>query len=113
MKNLCLILAAFVITAPVALAQTSHSEDHSHMQMSDEDMANAVHTKAIINSIGDDMANVTHDPISEIGWPAMTMDLALSPNAQMMGEISDGDAVTLMLIKSDDGMYMIGGIMME
>jgi Cu(I)/Ag(I) efflux system protein CusF len=41
----------------------------------------------------------------------MTMDLQLLENAQMMGEISAGDEVTLMLVKSDGGMYAIGAIM--
>jgi Cu(I)/Ag(I) efflux system protein CusF len=43
----------------------------------------------------------------------MTMDLALLPDAEMMGEVAEGDAVTLMLIKGEDGMYAIGAIMAE
>jgi len=113
MKLLSLTLSALIIIAPVALAQTTHSMDHSHMNMSDEDMEGAVHTKAVLNSMGDAMANVTHEPIPEIGWPAMTMDLALSPDVHMMGEFSEGDTITLMLIKGEDGMYMIGGMMAE
>jgi Cu(I)/Ag(I) efflux system protein CusF len=31
----------------------------------------------------------------------------------MMGEIAAGDAVTLMLIKGDDGMYAIGAMMAD
>ncbi|MEM7724643.1 MAG: copper-binding protein [Pseudomonadota bacterium] len=65
----------------------------------------------MINSIGDDTANVSHDPIPEIGWPAMTMDMTVLENAQMMGEVTDGDEVTLMLVKGEDGMYAIGSIM--
>jgi Cu(I)/Ag(I) efflux system protein CusF len=72
-----------------------------------------VQTKAIVTSFGDSTANVSHEPIPEIGWPAMTMDLALLPDAEMMGEVAEGDAVTLMLIKGEDGMYAIGAIMAE
>jgi Cu(I)/Ag(I) efflux system protein CusF len=29
----------------------------------------------------------------------------------MMGEIVDGDTVTMMLVKGDDGMYSVGALM--
>lgn len=114
MKTLSLALAALVLSTPLALAQMNHSTmDHSNMPLSDEMMEGAVHTKAVVNSLGDGTANVSHEPIPEIGWPAMTMDLAMTPDAQMMGEIAAGDSVTLMLIKGDDGMYAIGAMMAE
>ena len=69
--------------------------------------------KAVVNSISEGTANVSHEPIPEIGWPAMTMDLAMMPGAEMMGDIAVGDSVTLMLIKGDDGMYAIGAMMPE
>jgi len=118
MKYSCLTLTALLLAAPMASAQTSHSKDHashgmnhSSMAMSGAQMEGAVHTKAVLNTIGKDTANVSHEPIPEIGWPAMTMDLALAPDAQMMGGVAPGDAVTLMLIKGEDGMYMIAAIM--
>ena len=114
MKILSLALSVMVMTAPLALAQMNHSNmDHSNMPMSYEMMEGAVHTKAVVNSIGEGTANVSHEPIPEIGWPAMTMDLTLMPDAQMMGDITVGDSVTLMLIKGDDGMYAIGAMMPE
>ncbi|MDA0962020.1 MAG: copper-binding protein [Proteobacteria bacterium] len=114
MKTLSLALSVLVLTTPLAFAQMNHSNmDHSNMPMSDEMMEGAVHTKAVVNSIGDGTANVSHDPIPEIGWPAMTMDLAVLPDAQMMGDIAAGASVTLMLMKGDDGMYAIGAIMPE
>lgn len=114
MKHLTLIAAAVLLSAPAAFAQMNHGNmDHSNMPMTGAQMEGAVHTKAVVNSIADGTANVSHDPIPEIGWPAMTMDLALAPDAQMMGEVAAGESVTLMLIKGDDGMYMIGAIMPE
>lgn len=114
MKHLILTLVAALLAAPAAFAQMNHSNmDHSNMPMTDTQMESAVHTKAIVNSIADGTANVSHEPIPEIGWPAMTMDLALAPDAQMMDEVAAGDSVTLMLIKGDDGMYMIGGMTPE
>ena len=114
MKHLTLTLVAALFSASAAVAQMNHGNmDHSNMYMSDEQMEGAVHTKAVINTISEEMANVSHEPIPEIGWPAMTMDLALAPDARMMGDIAAGDSVTLMLIKGNDGMYMIGAIMPE
>ena len=112
MKKLTATLGLLAITTAPALAQMNHGNmDHSNMPMSSEQMAGAVHAKAIVNSIGDGTANVSHDPIPEIGWPAMTMDLTVLENAEMMGEISAGDEVTLMLVKDADGMYAIGAMM--
>lgn len=111
MKTLLLFTACLGIAASAAYAQTSHSMDHSNMPMSDAQMESAVHATATINGIGDGVANISHDPIPEIGWPAMTMDLPLLENAEMMGEVSPGDEVTLMLVKGDDGMFAIGAIM--
>ena len=119
MKTLSLVLCVLALNAPVAMAQmtqsgTDHSTmDHSNMTMSDEKIEGAVHTKAVVNSFGDGTANVSHEPIPDIGWPAMTMDLTLLPDARMKGEVAEGDAVTLMLIKGEDGMYAIGAIMAE
>ena len=114
MKHVTLALVATLLTAPAAFAQMNHSSmDHSNMHMTDTQMENAVHAKAIVNSIADGSANVSLEPIPEIGWPAMTMDLSLAPDAQMMGDVAAGDSVILMLIKGDDGMYMIGAIMPE
>lgn len=110
MKTLTAIVALLAVSTTTSFAQTNHGMDHSNMPMSSEQMEGAVHAKALVNSIGDETANVSHDPIPEIGWPAMTMDLQLLENAQMMVKISPGDEVTLMLIKSDNGMYAIGAI---
>jgi len=115
MKTLLLTLFALVLSTPLAMAQTNHSTmDHStmdHSAMSAEKMEGAVHTTAVLNTLGDGTANVSHEPIPEIGWPAMTMDLAVLEDAQMIGDIAAGDAVTLMLIKGDDGMYSIAAMM--
>lgn len=114
MKSLTLPLAALVLTAPMAFAQMNHSTmDHSNMTMNEDVIEGAVHAQAVMNSMGDGMVNVSHDPIPEIGWPAMTMDMPLTADAQMMGDNAVGDTVTIMLIEGDDGIYAIGEIMAE
>lgn len=114
MKSLTLSLATLVLTAPMAFAQMNHSTmDHSDMTMNEDAIEGAVHAQAVVNAMGDGMVNVSHDPIPEIGWPAMTMDMALTEDAQMMGDVAVGDTVTIMLIKGVDGMYAIAAMMAE
>jgi Cu/Ag efflux protein CusF len=98
----------------MAFAQMNHSTmDHSNMMMNEDVIESAIHAQAVMNSMGDGMVNVSHDPIPEIGWPAMTMDMPLTADAQMMGVVAVGDTVTIMLIKGEDGMYAIGAILAE
>ena len=113
MKTLSLLISALTLTAPMAMAQMNHSSmEHSNMPMSDEKIEGAVHTRAIVNAIGDGTVNVSHEPIPAIGWPAMTMDMALTPDAVIDG-VAQGDEVILMLIKGADGMYAVNAMMPE
>jgi len=113
MKTLTVSICMLALTTPMAIAQTSHSTmDHSNMAMSEEKMEGAVHAKAVVNSIGDGTVNVSHDPIPEIGWPAMTMDMPLTADAKIEG-VAEGDEIMLMLIKGDDGMYAVSAMMPE
>lgn len=113
MKTLTLSICVLALTTPMAMAQMDHSTmDHSNMAMSDEKMEGAVHTKAVVNSIGDGTVNVSHEPIPEIGWPAMTMDMPLTADAVIEG-VAEGDEIVLMLIKGDDGMYAVSAMMAE
>lgn len=114
MRSLTHSFAALVLTAPMAFAQMNHSTmDHSSMTMNEDVIEGSVHAQAVMNSMGDGMVNVSHDPIPEIGWPAMTMDMPLMADAQMMGDVAVGDTVTIMLIKGEDGMYAIAAILAE
>jgi Cu/Ag efflux protein CusF len=87
--------------------------DHSTMAMDEAAIEGAVHAKAVVNSFGDGTVNVSHEPIPEIGWPAMTMDMPLLDSFEMTGEIAEGDTVIMMLIKGDDGMYAISALSSE
>lgn len=115
MKKTTLIGAAVIgligLTSAFVVAQTTHNMDHSSMAMSDKAVEGAVHAKAVINSLSDDMVNVSHDPIPEIGWPAMTMDMPLTPTAEMMDGVKAGDAVMMMLVKGEDGIYAVQALM--
>lgn len=115
-KLVTLTFSSFLaITGAVQVQAASHSSgmDHSTMHMSEDMIEGAVHAKAKINSIGDGTVNVSHDPIPEIGWPAMTMDLPLMEGAQVKEGLAAGDEVIMMLIKGDDGMYGVSALMAE
>ncbi|MQQ10846.1 cation transporter [Epibacterium sp. SM1979] len=87
--------------------------DHGDMKMDETTIEGAVHAEAVVNSFGEGTVNVSHGPIPEIGWPAMTMDMPLLEGAEMMGEIADGDTVTMMLLKDSNGMYAVGAIVAD
>ena len=52
---------------------------------------------------------VTHDPIPALGWPTMTMELALLPGANAAG-LAKGDGVVFELMRGADGIYGIAKI---
>ena len=104
------LLSLTIATAVPAFALAS-DDNMGHDMSSHGDMAGhegmaGVHAEATINSIGDGMANISHGPIAEIGWPAMTMDLPMMDGAEIEG-VEAGDEVMMMLEKGEDGMYAI------
>lgn len=106
-------LMAIAGAAQVHAASHSSGMDHSTMHMSKEMVEDAVHARAKINSIGDGTVNVSHDPIPEIGWPAMTMDMPLMDGAEIAEGLAAGDDVIMMLVKGDDGMYGVSALVAE
>ena len=120
MRTTALILTALLLSGP-ALAQTAGhgSMNHgtmnhgtmnhgtmNHGTMKHDGMSEGVHAAARVNTISGRTVNVTHGPIPEIGWPAMTMDLQLLEGAEV-GAVSAGDDATMMLEKGPDGLYGI------
>lgn len=66
------------------MAETDHATmDHS--VLSAEQLASAVNTVTVVNTLGEGTVDISHDPISDIGWPVMTMDLTVLSDAQMIG----------------------------
>ena len=119
MRKLILTLTLSALTAPAALAQNSmnghnmknQGTSNHGMTMGDHaTMAEGVHAEATLNSLSDGMANVSHGPIADIGWPAMTMDMTLLDGASMDG-VEPGDKVMMMLEKGPDGMFGIRALM--
>lgn len=106
-KLMILAAAALPLLAAPALAQSTggHGTHGTH-----SNMQHGVHADATLNKMMDGKANVSHGPIPDIGWPAMTMDLPFLEGAEI-GKVSDGQPVMLMLEKGPDGMFGIKAMM--
>lgn len=121
-----LALAAFALS-PAAIAadgQTDHSKmNHQKMEGVTTAQAQMDHgTKnneaapsvsqatgtGVINSIdaAKKHVNLKHNPIPELGWPEMTMDLRVSSKVDL-GKIKAGDKVTFRLKLGRDKTYRI------
>jgi Cu/Ag efflux protein CusF len=53
--------------------------------------------------------NISHNPIPEIGWPAMTMDFAVAPTLDLRS-IKPGTRVDFTIEQGAEGMYVIRSI---
>jgi Cu/Ag efflux protein CusF len=72
---------------------------------------NDAHATGTVNSVDpvQHKINVSHEPISEIGWPAMTMDFAVAPNVDLRA-IKPGARINFTILKGQGGMYEIQAI---
>lgn len=95
------ILPTLALVAALATAAFASDDHGGH-----SGMAEGVHTKGEVHAISGDTVNLTHDPIPEISWPSMTMDLKLLEGAETDG-VQAGDEVMIMLEKGPDGVYGI------
>ncbi len=113
--NLHWIMAAAVsggVLAAVMLAQTSRADDqdmdhgeHGGMHEMADDAVTAV---GVLHHVDVDgrMVNLTHEPIADIGWPQMTMDMAVSDKVDL-NMLGADTKVDFTLTKGPDGIYMI------
>jgi Cu(I)/Ag(I) efflux system membrane fusion protein len=70
--------------------------------------AEPIWTEATVNArpTPQRMVNLSHPPIAEIGWPAMTMDFVIDP-AVSAGELAPGQRRRIGLAKNPDGTYRV------
>ena len=81
-----------------------------HMQMAHEGHAHAQGT-GTVNSVdaSGHKINISHGPISAIGFPAMTMDFAVGPSVDL-GTVKQGSSVKFTVEEGKDGLYVIQSI---
>jgi len=72
---------------------------------------NDAHATGTVNSVdpAQHKINVSHQPIPEIGWPAMTMDFAVAPAVDVRA-IKPGARINFTIEKGQGGMYEIQAI---
>lgn len=107
MKTIILTTAlALIITTPV-VAQTHHDATEKESRELNG-LAAAIHGTGIIKSIdaGDHKMIVVHDPISELGWPKMTMEFTVDPSVDM-GSVRKGDKIRFTLKANGEDDYSI------
>jgi Cu/Ag efflux protein CusF len=103
---------------PAVSAPATHAGDHaasSPPHGGEMRMAHAGHNDAhgtgTVNSVdpAQHKVNLSHQPIPEIGWPAMTMEFPVAP-AVDLSAIKPGSRVNFRIEKGQGGMYEIKAI---
>jgi Cu/Ag efflux protein CusF len=91
-------------------AHAAHSQTRGEMQMAHEGRKDA-HGSGTLNSVdpAQHKVNVSHNPIPEIGWPAMTMDFAVAPSVDLRA-LKPGTRVNFTMEQGQSGMYQIQAI---
>ena len=72
---------------------------------------NDAHGSGTVNSVdpAQHKLNLSHAPIPEIGWPAMTMDFPVAASVDLKA-IKPGTRVNFTIVKGQGGMYEIKAI---
>jgi Cu/Ag efflux protein CusF len=98
--------------SPGIHASERHAASHqnSGMRMAHEGR-NDVHGIGTVNSVdpAQHKVNVSHNPIPQIGWPAMTMDFPVAPSVDLRA-LKPGTRVNFTIEKGQGGMYEIRAI---
>jgi Cu/Ag efflux protein CusF len=86
------------------------SPPHSEMQMAHAASTDA-HGTGTVNSVdpAQHKINLSHNPIPEIGWPAMTMEFPVAPLIDLKA-IKPGTRVNFTIEQQPGGMYEIRAI---
>jgi Cu/Ag efflux protein CusF len=90
--------------------RAAHSQHRGEMQMAHEGR-NDAHGTGTINSVdpGQHKVNLSHNPIPEIGWPAMTMDFPIAPSVDVRA-LKPGTRVNFTIERGQGGTYEIRAI---
>jgi Cu(I)/Ag(I) efflux system protein CusF len=102
-------------SGPVAAAAPAEGHAPAPQQRSDIQLAHAGHNDAhgtgTVNSVdpAQHKVNLSHNPIPEIGWPAMTMEFPVKPSVDLKA-LKPGTRVNFTIEKGPGGMYEIQAI---
>ena len=99
-------------SGPVAAVASPEGHAPTPQHRSDMQMAHAgdndAHGTGTVNSSdpAQHKVNLSHNPIPEIGWPAMTMDFPVTPSVDL-NALKPGTRVNFTIEKGQGGMYEI------
>ena len=102
-------------SGPVAAAAPAEDHAPSLQRRGEMQMAHAGHNDAhgtgTVNSVdpAQHKVNLSHQPIPEIGWPAMTMEFPVAPSVDLK-PIKPGTRVNFTIEQQPGGMYEIRAI---
>ena len=105
------VIATAQPEAPAQAASISEVPEHSgEMQMAHAGQ-NDAHGTGTVNSVdpAQHKINLSHQPIPEIGWPAMTMEFPVAASIDLKA-IKPGTRVNFTIEKGQGGMYEIKAI---
>jgi Cu(I)/Ag(I) efflux system periplasmic protein CusF len=93
--------------ATLSESHASSPQDAAEMQMAHAGH-NDAHGTGTINSVDPTQhkVNLSHNPIPEIGWPAMTMDFPVAPSIDLR-TLKSGTRVNFTIEQGQGGMYEI------
>lgn len=82
--------------------------DHSKMDHGSMPKANEASGVGVINSVDAEkgMINITHEPMPELGWPTMTMDMPVTKRVDL-GAVKAGDKVDFKVKLGRDKQYRV------
>lgn len=110
------LVTLFLITTAVfslnIFANPEHNHgQHQHGAMSEKKAAmgtGMIHSVSRMNR----KVNLTHEPIPELNWPEMKMDLDVAKDVDLKG-LSSGQKIQFYIELGDDKVYRITEIMKE
>jgi Cu/Ag efflux protein CusF len=99
-----------VSTARVGEGHAPYPQHRSDMQMAHAGH-NDAHSTGTLNSVdpAQHKVNLSHQPISELGWPAMTMDFPVAASVDLK-PLKPGARVNFTIEQQSGGMYEIQAI---
>lgn len=82
--------------------------DHGDMKMVDVQPGTEAAGVGVLNSLDAEkgMVNLTHEPMPELGWPTMTMDLPVTKHVDLEG-LKSGDKIDFKLKLGRDKQYRV------
>lgn len=87
-------------------------KNHHHEEMKTVKAHKQAKVKGVINKIdpSNKLLNVTHEPVKELGWPKMTMDLPVTSKVDL-SQLNIGDSVHFILKQGRDKKFRIIKVM--